>query len=56
MKKDKKIDKPKDKKESAESMKKQTSDPDTTHKGYNEKNPSQPEGAFIIDSKTGKKP
>ncbi len=25
------------------------------HKGYNEKNPAQPQGAFTPDSKTGKK-
>lgn len=25
-----------------------------THKGYNEKNPAQPQGAFTPDSKTGK--
>ncbi len=27
---------------------------DQLHKGYNEKNPPQPEGAFTPDSKTGK--
>lgn len=29
-------------------------DGDQLHKGYNEKNPVQPEGAFTPDSKTGK--
>ena len=55
MKKDKKKEKPVEKKETPENLKKETTDPDATHKGYNEKNPLQPEGAFITDSKTEKK-
>ena len=32
-------------------LKKQTVVPNSVHKGYNEKNPTQPEGAFKPDSK-----
>ncbi len=32
-------------------LKKATTDKDPIHKGYNEKNPTQPEGAFKPDSK-----
>ncbi len=39
-----------DKKESAEDMKEQAKDGELK-KGYNEKNPTQPEGAFPPDSK-----
>ena len=32
-------------------LKKQTIEKDPVHKGYNEKNPTQPQGAFKPDSK-----
>ena len=32
-------------------LKKETTAKDPVHKGYNEKNPTQPEGAFKPDSK-----
>ena len=32
-------------------LKKATTDKNPVHKGYNEKNPTQPEGAFKPDSK-----
>jgi len=41
-------------KETTADLKKETLTNDATHKGYNEKNPVQPEGAFTPDSKTGK--
>lgn len=39
-------------KDSSEELKPKESD--QLHKGYNEKNPAQPEGSFTPDSKTGK--
>jgi hypothetical protein len=37
--------------EKVSDLKKETTAKDPLHKGYNEKNPTQPEGAFKPDSK-----
>ena len=42
------------KKETHSDLKNEPVKKDPVHKGYNEKNPLQPEGAFTPDSKTGK--
>jgi len=42
------------KEENVRDLKKESTDDQATHKGYNEKNPAQPEGSFTPDSKTGK--
>ena len=39
------------KKETVESLKKETVSKEPVQKGYNEKNPAQPQGAFPADSK-----
>jgi hypothetical protein len=44
------------KEESAADLKTETTKKDPVHKGYNEKNPAQPQGAFTPDSKPGKQP
>lgn len=44
-----------DKKETPEDLKKQAEDGELK-KGYNEKNPTQPEGSFIPDSKDEETP
>ncbi|MEO6671732.1 MAG: hypothetical protein ABIN36_19770 [Ferruginibacter sp.] len=38
------------KEETAESLKKETQKDSTAKKGYNEKNPTQPQGAFVPDA------
>ncbi len=38
-------------KESPEDLKKEAANPEALKKGYNEKNPAQPDGAFPPDSK-----
>jgi hypothetical protein len=50
---DKKAGTPKDKssKETAADLKNETVKKDGVKKGYNEKNPTQPQGAFPADSK-----
>ena len=48
---DKKINTDKPSKESIADLKKDTVDKDGVKKGYNEKNPVQPQGAFPADSK-----
>lgn len=42
-------------KEKVEDLKKETTKEDPLHKGYNEKNPTQPQGAFKPDNKDGPK-
>lgn len=41
-------------KETTVDLKKEPTKKDPLHKGYNEINPVQPQGAFTPDSKTGK--
>ena len=49
--KNKKANADKDNIEKIVDLKKATTDKNAVHKGYNEKNPTQPEGAFNPDSK-----
>ncbi|MEJ7625316.1 MAG: hypothetical protein WKF35_00515 [Ferruginibacter sp.] len=42
------------KEENVRDLKKESTDDQATHKGYNEKNPAQPQGSFTPDSKPGK--
>ncbi len=54
MKKKEKNSEPVNKKETTADLKKEAVKDDPVHKGYNEKNPVQPEGAFKPDSKSSK--
>ena len=50
----KKKERKEEKKETSTELKNETVKKDSTHKGYNENNPLQPQGAFKPDSKTTK--